>query len=360
MLANNSIVDSFKSPDGAFDFVRAWQQWSLPQCEALPADVVGLFERVGQAANEIVQDKDCDLPWPYGVAGEALRSQFAAIPEDVLRHAAEVLWTFGHWKSGAVPPSVAPSVKKALGTMSRFPGAYWQFQRYADQYLRESAGLPWKGKEPRPKTPLEQLCQDKHITLEILSDDGTLRYTHGGRDIEFDDEQCEILRAACHRLIGLYGTGMHAARALGLVQGTFAGFVSRAENRCSRQFAERVAKGLDTTVEELLASDKTIPSANVDGSSRWKATVRFGTRKLTVPFTTGSPKPPSVADVVSSLILDTQAYESAPDFKAFCADLGLSTDSRSAEQSFKQCRLLAPRVRLLLGNDFDAFCLVEH
>lgn len=359
-MMNSEMAQSFKGADGTFDYVRAWQQWSLPQCEALTADVLGLFERVGQAANEIVQDKDCDLPWPYGVAGEALRSQFGTIPEDVLRHAAEVLWSLGHWKPSAVPPSLAPSVRQALATLSRFPGAYWQFQHYADQYVRESSGLAWKGKEPRPKTQLEQLCQEKRLMLDICRDDGSLRYTHGGRDIEFDDEQCEILRGACQRLIGLYGTGMHAARALGIPQPHFSGFLSRAHGRCSRDFAERVAKALDTTVEQLLSSDKSVPSVSVDGSIRWKATVRFGTRKLTVPFTTGSPKPPSVADVVYSLLMDTQAYDNAPDFKSFCDDLGLSTDSRSAEQSFKQCRLLAPRVHLLLGNDFDAFCLAEH
>jgi len=45
------------------------------------------------------------------------------------------------------------------------------------------------------------------------------------------DQRRRRARVGCHRLIGLYGTGMHAARALGLVQGTFAGFVSRANNR---------------------------------------------------------------------------------------------------------------------------------
>lgn len=91
----------------------------------------------------------------------------------------------------------------------------------------------------------------------------------------------------------------------------------------------------------------------------YKVTLRYRGRRLTVPFFCGSMAgEPTAADVVSSLILDARCGEY--DFDEFCRELGYDSDSRKAEKTWKACQAVAPKIRSLLGDDFEAFAEKEH
>jgi len=94
----------------------------------------------------------------------------------------------------------------------------------------------------------------------------------------------------------------------------------------------------------------------------WRVTLRFEGRRTTVDFWQGlgHSAEPTAADVLSSLVLDASSYENAGSFEAFVADLGYDEDSRAAERVYKACGKMAPRVRKLLGEHFDAFAGAEH
>jgi len=88
--------------------------------------------------------------------------------------------------------------------------------------------------------------------------------------------------------------------------------------------------------------------------------LRFQGRSITTPFFMGSAhcSEPTAADVLSSLVLDTQCGEES--FEDFCADLGYDPDSRKAERIWAQCHKIAPKVRRFLGDSFDAIAQAEH
>jgi hypothetical protein len=92
----------------------------------------------------------------------------------------------------------------------------------------------------------------------------------------------------------------------------------------------------------------------------WTVTLRYKGRRLTVPFFTGMAwtKEPSAADVLSCIVSDASAAEQG--FEDFCADFGYDSDSRQAERIYKACERLAPKVKRLLGDDFEEFQRASH
>lgn len=92
----------------------------------------------------------------------------------------------------------------------------------------------------------------------------------------------------------------------------------------------------------------------------WTATLRLGRRKLSTAFRTGTAvDAPTVADVVSSLLLDARCGEQT--FEDYCADFGYDSDSRKAEAIWKRCKAMAPRVVHFFGEDnFEALSRLEH
>src|SRR5271166_1817355 len=88
-------------------------------------------------------------------------------------------------------------------------------------------------------------------------------------------------------------------------------------------------------------------------SEGYTVTLRYQGRQMTVPFYMGPAlcREPEAAEVLECLISDTMLGEQT--FEDFCGDLGYDTDSRKAEASWAQCRSIAPRVRKLLGADFE-------
>jgi hypothetical protein len=95
------------------------------------------------------------------------------------------------------------------------------------------------------------------------------------------------------------------------------------------------------------------------GPHNWRVKLTYRGRRLTVNFYGGDMVTnPSAADVIGSLCLDTSAGEQS--FADFCSDFGYDVDSRKAEKIWKACATLAPKVRRLLGDDFDTFARAEH
>ena len=96
------------------------------------------------------------------------------------------------------------------------------------------------------------------------------------------------------------------------------------------------------------------------GAAQYKVTLYMAGRQLTVPFYMGvaHTRGPSAADVLYCLASDAQAGDLS--FEDFCSDFGYDSDSRKAEQTWKACVRMAPRVRRFLGEHFDAVWSAEH
>jgi len=96
-------------------------------------------------------------------------------------------------------------------------------------------------------------------------------------------------------------------------------------------------------------------------TNKYRVTLKYQGRRLTTEFYTGVgwKQDPTAADVLACLILDARSAESAT-FEEFCAYLDYSNDSRKAERIYRKCKSLGPRIRRLLGADFDAFASKEH
>lgn len=102
------------------------------------------------------------------------------------------------------------------------------------------------------------------------------------------------------------------------------------------------------------------PDGFAPGSSSWRVTLRYQGRRLTVPFYQGPAieREPSAADVLSCIISDARAGEQ--EFEEFCSEFGYDSDSRKAEKTWRACASMAPKVRSLLGDDFEEFERSEH
>ena len=98
------------------------------------------------------------------------------------------------------------------------------------------------------------------------------------------------------------------------------------------------------------------------GQHHYAATLRYRGRRMTVPFHTGSgwTADPDVADVLSCLLSDASMADNAQDFADYCSEFSLSTDSRSAEASYRECKCSSKRLHKFLREDFDKFASAEQ
>ena len=98
------------------------------------------------------------------------------------------------------------------------------------------------------------------------------------------------------------------------------------------------------------------------GTHPYRVRLRYGRRSLTTPFFQGAALTgePTAADVLSCLLSDTLSYENAQGFADWCSEFGFDTDSRKAEQTWRQIKAQAPKVHRLLGEDFATFAGAEH
>jgi|SRR5215472_2608761 len=105
-----------------------------------------------------------------------------------------------------------------------------------------------------------------------------------------------------------------------------------------------------------------VPAGWQPGTHPYKVTLHYRGRRLTVPFFMGpaNTREPTAADVLYCLVSDASSYENATGFEDFCRDFGYDTDSRKAERIYRQLERQAPKVRRLLGEDFETFAQAEH
>lgn len=129
-----------------------------------------------------------------------------------------------------------------------------------------------------------------------------------------------------------------------------------------------------TCTSVLIGRDK---SADGWEHYAWKVELAYDGRKLpNVSYRTGlgcvqpqskfhaergapkTPSKPTAADVLHCLCSDVRPGEDT--FEVFCGEMGLDTDSRKALAIYLECQAIAPKLRKLLGADFDLFANAEH
>jgi hypothetical protein len=91
--------------------------------------------------------------------------------------------------------------------------------------------------------------------------------------------------------------------------------------------------------------------------NEYKATLKYGSKQLTVPFYTGMgwDKEPSVDDVLSSLVMDAKTSEYTTSFEDFAHEFGYDADSRKAEKTYKDVMRTGKKVINFLGDDYESF-----
>jgi len=67
---------------------------------------------------------------------------------------------------------------------------------------------------------------------------------------------------------------------------------------------------------------------------------------------------PSAGDVLSSLIMDSQACNET--FEDWCSELGENSDSITSQALYHACQRIGKKVHALLGADFATFQNAEH
>ncbi len=96
-------------------------------------------------------------------------------------------------------------------------------------------------------------------------------------------------------------------------------------------------------------------------ADKWRVTLRFEGRSLTTTFHVGigqNGAEPSAADVIYSLIADARCGEYT--IETYCSEFEENPDSRKAHAKWQACKRIAPRVRALLGEHFEALEQAEH
>ena len=74
----------------------------------------------------------------------------------------------------------------------------------------------------------------------------------------------------------------------------------------------------------------------------------------------GHKEMPTVADVLHCLLMDASVLHSR-DFEEWADDLGLDTDSRKAEQTYRRCLEQTEKLETLLGSDLiEELSAIEH
>ena len=132
------------------------------------------------------------------------------------------------------------------------------------------------------------------------------------------------------------------------------------------ELAVRLAE-LHVDIKSVLTGEATTDGWHHDA---WQSTITYKDRSITVAFKTGiglrktkhklmpaRPVQPSVADVVSSLMLDASACEQA--FEDWCSDFGYDPDSRKQLESYLACQSNGIKLQKL-GLPIAELSQLEH
>jgi hypothetical protein len=101
-----------------------------------------------------------------------------------------------------------------------------------------------------------------------------------------------------------------------------------------------------------------IPEGLLSTLHPYKVTLKFGRRRLTVPFFQGYMADPTAASVLYCLCTDARAPEVT--FEEFCGEFGYDVDSRKAEKIYLEGVAMSVKVKRFLGDSFDDVANAEH
>lgn len=79
---------------------------------------------------------------------------------------------------------------------------------------------------------------------------------------------------------------------------------------------------------------------------------------IRVPFRKGTGhngNPPQVEEVLEALVSDASGVENALSFEEWADEYGYDTDSRKAETTYRAVVRQTEKLRLLLGDEYEAF-----
>jgi hypothetical protein len=107
-----------------------------------------------------------------------------------------------------------------------------------------------------------------------------------------------------------------------------------------------VKYGADEKAHERMGRDMT----------PWTVTLKLKGRQMTVPFFTGSlnTREPDAVTVLDCLLSDADGYDNARGFEDWANDYGYDTDSRKAEETYKQVEAQSKELRAFLGDLYNA------
>lgn len=96
------------------------------------------------------------------------------------------------------------------------------------------------------------------------------------------------------------------------------------------------------------------------GAHHYRATLRYGRRTLTTPFSTGAAwkDEPNAADVLSCLLSDASVLDHHT-FESWAGDYGYDIDSRKAERIYRACLRSAKQLQHLLGDELLEYARFE-
>lgn len=122
---------------------------------------------------------------------------------------------------------------------------------------------------------------------------------------------------------------------------------------------DRVCRHLKIRCTAVYGGAK-LPDDAMPGTHAYKVTLKFQGRQISSPFFMGPAhtSEPTAADVLYCLCSDARAGEQT--FGEFCSDMGYDEDSRKAEQTWKACVSIAPRLRRFLRDSFDEVANAQH
>lgn len=97
---------------------------------------------------------------------------------------------------------------------------------------------------------------------------------------------------------------------------------------------------------------------DMENMDPWTVVLRYGKKRLTVPFFMGVGhygKEPEVYDVLNCLVSDAASVDNARSFEEWASELGYDPDSRKAEKIFKACERGTKKLKKFLGEQYDIF-----
>ena len=125
--------------------------------------------------------------------------------------------------------------------------------------------------------------------------------------------------------------------------------------------AERMTMGAFVAAHGITATVRQgVSNPHMDDSPymtrHFRVVLRRDGRQMTVAYSQGSAftEEPTAEDVLSCLCQDAAGLENNPAFEVWAPEYGFDADSRKAERIFREVERQAARLKVLLGEEYEA------